>query len=91
LPQDVAMTGELSITGKIRPVGGIIEKLYAARQAGMRAIIIPRENLREIDPSLSGIEVVAVSHVDEVLDRLKARGPARRSKRPRRRLADVRR
>jgi ATP-dependent Lon protease len=73
LPQDVAMTGELSITGKIRPVGGIIEKLYAARQAGMRAIIIPRENLHEIDPSLSGIEIVPVTAVEEALEALKAR------------------
>ncbi len=40
LPQDVAITGELSIQGKVRPVGGIVEKLYAARQAGMRAILL---------------------------------------------------
>lgn len=67
LPQDVAMTGEISIAGKVRPVGGIVEKLYAARQAGMRAIVIPRENLREVDPALSGIEVIPVSSVDEAL------------------------
>jgi len=83
LPQDVAMTGELSITGKVRPVGGIIEKLYAARQAGMRAIIVPRENVHEIDPSLSGIDIVAVSSVEEALEALKTRAPSARSKRAR--------
>ena len=49
LPQDVAMTGELSIQGKVRAVGGIVEKLYAARQAGMRRVLIPKENAREVD------------------------------------------
>jgi len=44
LPQDVAVTGELSIAGKVRAVGGVVEKLYAARQAGMRSILIPKEN-----------------------------------------------
>ena len=52
LPQDVAMTGELSISGKVRPVGGIIEKVYAARQAGMRLVLIPKENEREVGARL---------------------------------------
>jgi ATP-dependent Lon protease len=70
LPQDIALTGELSIQGKVRPVGGIIEKLYAARQAGMRAMIVPKENLREIDANLAGIEIVAVSTVEQAFDAL---------------------
>ena len=65
LPQDVAITGELSIQGKVRPVGGVIEKLYAARQAGMRAMIVPKENLREIDAGLSGIQIIPVSTIDQ--------------------------
>ncbi len=65
LPQDVAITGELSIQGKVRPVGGIVEKLYAARQAGMRAILIPKENMREIDRSLAGIEVIPIASVEQ--------------------------
>jgi len=65
LPQDVAITGELSIQGKVRPVGGIIEKLYAARQAGMRAMIVPKENLREIDAGLSGIQIIPVSTIEQ--------------------------
>ncbi len=66
LPQDVAITGELSIQGKVRPVGGVIEKLYAARQAGMSTMIVPKENMREIDAGLSGIEIVPVASVEHV-------------------------
>lgn len=65
LPQDVAITGELSIQGKVRPVGGIVEKLYAARQAGMRAILVPKENVREIDRSLAGIDVIPIASVEQ--------------------------
>ncbi len=71
LPQDVAVTGELSLAGKVRGVGGVVEKLYAARQAGMRAIVLPAENAREIDARLSGIEVIAAHDVAEVLRALR--------------------
>jgi ATP-dependent Lon protease len=69
LPQDVAITGELSIAGKVRAVGGIVEKVYAARQAGMRAVIVPRENARDVRVQ-SGIEVIAVPSVQAALDAL---------------------
>jgi len=65
LPQDIAITGELSIQGKVRPVGGIVEKLYAARQAGMRAILVPKENIHEIDRSLAGIDVIPIASVEQ--------------------------
>jgi ATP-dependent Lon protease len=67
VPQDVALTGELSIAGKVRAVGGVIEKIYAARQAGMRLVLIPRENEREIRAGTTGIEIVPVQNVDEAL------------------------
>jgi ATP-dependent Lon protease len=67
LPQDVAVTGEVSLAGNVRAVGGVVEKLYAARQAGMRAIVIPRENAREIEATPEGIEVVPVGTVVEAL------------------------
>lgn len=67
LPQDVAMTGELSIGGKVRAVGGVVEKLYAARQAGMRRLLIPLENIREVDADLSGLDIVSVSNVEQSL------------------------
>jgi ATP-dependent Lon protease len=66
IPQDVAMTGELTIQGKIRAVGGIPEKLYAASQAGMRKVLVPKENLRETD-ALGGLEIVPTTSVAQVL------------------------
>jgi ATP-dependent Lon protease len=66
LPQDVAITGELSIGGKVRGVGGIVEKVYAARQAGMRAVLIPRENARDARAQ-SGIDIIPIGTVDAAL------------------------
>jgi ATP-dependent Lon protease len=67
LPQDVAVTGEVSIAGNVRAIGGVVEKLYAARQAGMRAIVIPKENAREIEATPEGITVIAVATVADAL------------------------
>jgi len=85
LPQDVAMTGELSIAGKVRAVGGVVEKLYAARQAGMRRVLVPKENLREVDAKLAGIAVEPVTSVDAVLRSLRVirRAPTKK-RRPKR-------
>jgi ATP-dependent Lon protease len=88
LPQDVAVTGELSIQGKVRAVGGVVEKLYAARQAGMRRLVLPKENVREIDAAMAGISVVAVTDVEQVLRELGMhRRSTRHSPAPRRRAA----
>jgi ATP-dependent Lon protease len=76
LPQDVAVTGEVSLAGSVRGVGGVVEKLYAARQAGMRAIVLPRENAREIDAVIEGIEIIPVGTVAEALAALGLRVPA---------------
>ncbi len=66
-PQDVAVTGELSIQGKVRAVGGIPEKIYGARQAGIRRVIIPAENARDL-PSVAGaLDVIPVSCVEEIV------------------------
>ncbi len=84
LPRDVAVTGELSIAGHVRPVGGIVEKLYAARQAGMRLVVVPRENERDVDRTLGGIEIVTVATVRDALAALGiAVAPARSVRRPR--------
>jgi ATP-dependent Lon protease len=47
--RDIAMTGELTLTGRVLPVGGIREKIIAARRAGIRELILPHENLRDFD------------------------------------------
>ncbi|MQL53641.1 ATP-dependent protease, Lon family [Desulfofundulus thermobenzoicus] len=67
IPQDVAVTGELSIQGRVRGVGGIAEKIYGARQAGMRRVIIPAENKPDVPAGLKGIEVIPVHTVEEML------------------------
>jgi len=78
LPQDVAVTGELSIQGKVRAVGGIVEKLYAARQAGMRRVFLPKENAREVDAALAGLDVFPVTNVEQVLASLPEKRRRRR-------------
>ncbi|XP_018567011.1 lon protease homolog, mitochondrial isoform X2 [Anoplophora glabripennis] len=68
--QDVAMTGEISLMGKILPVGGIKEKTIAAKRSGVRCIILPEENKKDFNdlPKFitEGLEVHFVSHYDEI-------------------------
>lgn len=64
----VAMTGELSIRGTVKPVGGIVAKVEAARQAGATTAIIPAENYQEIFREMEEIEVVPVERLEEVFD-----------------------
>jgi len=62
----VAMTGEVSIRGLVKPVGSVVAKVEAARQAGCTRVLIPQENWQEAFRDLPGIRVVPVSHLDEV-------------------------
>ncbi|MBS4031076.1 MAG: ATP-dependent protease LonB [Clostridiales bacterium] len=64
----VAMTGEISVRGYVRPVGGIICKVEAARQAGAKRIIIPKENWQQAFNKLTDIEVIPVDTLAEVLE-----------------------
>ena len=68
---DVAMTGEISLRGRVLPIGGLREKLLAARRSGIRCVIMPRDNekdLKEVpDEVLKDLEIIFVEHVDEVL------------------------
>jgi len=74
LLRGVAMTGELTLTGKVLPVGGIKEKLLAARRSGVKTVILPRANareLKEIEPEVkAGLKLYLVSTMDECLKRL---------------------
>jgi ATP-dependent Lon protease len=65
--QNVAVTGEVSIQGRVRGVGGIPEKLYGARQAGMRKVVVPQENQNDLPGEVSGLQVVLVQTVEEAL------------------------
>ncbi|GBF10852.1 ATP-dependent protease LonB [Tepidibacillus sp. HK-1] len=64
----LAMTGEVSIHGKVKPIGGVIAKVEAARQAGVKRILIPKENWQHIFKEFQGIEVIKVETIEEVLD-----------------------
>ena len=63
----LAMTGEISIRGAVKPVGGIPAKIEAARQAGCRRVFIPQENWQERFKEITGIEIVTVETLPEVL------------------------
>lgn len=65
---DLAVTGEISLQGKIKPVGGIQEKIYGAKQAGIKKMFVPEANLRDIYASFSEIEVIGVSTAQELLE-----------------------
>lgn len=71
---DVAMTGEVTLTGQVLPIGGLREKTMAAYKSGIRTVLIPKENvpdLREIDPTVANaLEFVAVSDVADLLSRV---------------------
>jgi len=67
LRQDIAVSGELSIQGKIKAVGGIYEKLYGAKQAGVRTVFIPRENANDVDIDVKGLEIIPVGDIEEIL------------------------
>jgi Lon-like ATP-dependent protease len=63
----LAMTGELSIHGKVKPVGGVVAKINAAKQAGCKKVLIPQENWQAIFAEMDGIRVIPVEQLDEVL------------------------
>jgi ATP-dependent Lon protease len=62
----VAMTGEISIHGYVKPVGGIFPKVKAAKQAGAKKVIVPLENMQSILREIDGIEIIPVQRLEEV-------------------------
>jgi ATP-dependent Lon protease len=66
--QDIAITGEISLRGKVKPVGGIFEKVYGARRKGIKLVIVPKDNLKEVPSGLRDIEVKAVETIEELID-----------------------
>ena len=77
--RDVAMTGEITLRGRVLPIGGLKEKLLAAMRAGIKVVFIPKDNEKDLadipDSVKKGLEINPVSHVDEVIMRALARRP----------------
>ena len=69
---EVAMTGEITLRGRVLPIGGLKEKTLAAKQAGIKTVILPERNQKDLvevpDDAKEGLEFIFVDHVDEVLD-----------------------
>ena len=70
--KDVAMTGEISLRGRVLPIGGLKEKMLAALRGGVKKVIIPKDNEKDLvdipDNVKNGLEIIIASTVDEVLD-----------------------
>lgn len=68
---DVAMTGEITLRGRVLPIGGLKEKLLAAKSAGMKTVIVPKKNLRDVEELskeiTGGLEMIYAETMDEVL------------------------
>jgi len=77
--RDIAMTGEITLRGRVLPIGGLKEKLLAALRAGIKTVFIPKENEKDLaeipDNVKKGLELIPVSHVDEVISRALVRKP----------------
>ncbi len=67
ISSDIAMTGELSIRGKVKPVGGVVAKVESARLAGIKKVLIPKDNWQELFNDLD-IEVIPVEDIKEVIE-----------------------
>jgi ATP-dependent Lon protease len=77
--RDIAMTGEITLRGRVLPIGGLKEKLLAALRAGIKTVFIPKDNEKDLaeipDNVKKNLELVVVSHVDEVIGRALVKKP----------------
>ncbi len=69
---DIAMTGEVTLRGRVLPIGGLKEKLLAALRGGIKTVLIPEDNVKDLveipDNVKEGLEIIPVAHVDQVLE-----------------------
>ena len=68
----IGMTGEITLRGRVLPIGGLREKSIAAHRSGLKTILIPKENVKDIEDIpqsvLENLKIIPVSTIDEVLD-----------------------
>lgn len=67
IPQDIAVTGEISIRGRIKAVGGMHPKIYGAKHAGVKTVFIPKDNWEDISQVTEGVEIIPIEHVEDFL------------------------
>jgi ATP-dependent Lon protease len=69
--KDIAMTGEVTLRGRVLPIGGLKEKLLAALRSGIKTVLIPEDNVKDLEeiPDIikGGLDIIPVSHVDQVI------------------------
>ena len=77
--KDIAMTGEITLRGRVLAIGGLKEKLLAALRSGIRTVFIPEENSKDLveipENVKEGLEILPVRHVDQILERALVRQP----------------
>ena len=77
--KDIAMTGEITLRGRVLPIGGLKEKLLAALRAGITTVVIPKDNEKDLveipDNVKKNLTIIPVSHVDDVIARALSRAP----------------
>jgi len=71
--RDIAMTGEITLRGRVLPIGGLKEKLLAALRGGIKTVLIPADNVKDLadipDNVKEGLEIIPVTTADEVLEK----------------------
>ena len=81
--RDIAMTGEITLRGRVLPIGGLKEKLLAALRGGIKKVLIPEDNVKDLadipNSVKNGLEIVPVSRMEEVLKHALVRQPRRSS------------
>ena len=70
---DIAMTGEVTLRGRVLPIGGLKEKILAAKTAGVKTVLVPKENEKDVEEISkeikSGVEIIFVEKMSEVIER----------------------
>ena len=68
---DIAMTGEVTLRGRVLPIGGLKEKILAAKTAGVKTVLVPKENEKDVEEISkeikSGVEIIFVEKMEEVI------------------------
>lgn len=70
IPQWLGITGEISIQGRVKPVGGIVEKIFGARQGGLTHVLVPVDNCSDVPNDITGIQVTTVETIEDVLNQV---------------------